>query len=149
MLALNHRIFLFFLPQNTEFEEFNNQRAGPEAGRNWRNEERVTDYPAQTETQEKTQGKGTNGRQVKGGLGTEKHTKAPEGTTTGALTGGIIGGTLGLLAGIGALAIPGLGPFIAAGPLMATFADLVQAEHSVELSVLWSRRFTGVRSEAI
>jgi hypothetical protein len=54
----------------------------------------------------------------------EKHTKAPEGTTTGAVTGGAVGGTLGLLAGIGALAIPGLGPFIAAGPIMATLAGL-------------------------
>jgi hypothetical protein len=54
----------------------------------------------------------------------EKHTKAPEGATTGVTTGGIVGGTLGLLAGIGALAIPGLGPFIAAGPIMATFAGL-------------------------
>ena len=44
----------------------------------------------------------------------EKHTKAPEGTATGVAAGGAIGGTLGLLAGIGALAIPGLGPFIAA-----------------------------------
>jgi hypothetical protein len=52
----------------------------------------------------------------------EKSTKAPEGTTTGAVTGGVIGGTLGLLAGIGALAIPGVGPLIAAGPIMATFA---------------------------
>jgi hypothetical protein len=48
----------------------------------------------------------------------EKNTKAPEGTTTGVTAGGAIGGTLGLLAGIGALAIPGLGPFIAAGPIM-------------------------------
>jgi hypothetical protein len=54
----------------------------------------------------------------------EKQTKAPEGTTTGAVTGGVIGGTLGLLAGIGALAIPGLGPFIAAGPVMATLAGV-------------------------
>jgi hypothetical protein len=54
----------------------------------------------------------------------EKHTKAPEGTTTGAVTGGTIGGTLGLLAGIGALAIPGLGPFIAAGPIMAALAGV-------------------------
>lgn len=54
----------------------------------------------------------------------EKHTKAPEGTTTGATTGGVIGGTLGLLAGIGALAIPGVGPLIAAGPIMATLAGL-------------------------
>src|SRR3954466_6657460 len=50
----------------------------------------------------------------------EKHTKAPEGTATGAAAGAAAGGTLGLLAGIGALAIPGLGPFIAAGPIMAT-----------------------------
>jgi len=54
----------------------------------------------------------------------EKHTKAPEGTATGAVTGGAVGGTLGLLAGIGAIAIPGLGPFIAAGPIMATLAGL-------------------------
>lgn len=54
----------------------------------------------------------------------EKHTKAPEGTTTGAVAGGAVGGTLGLLAGIGSLAIPGLGPFIAAGPIMATLAGL-------------------------
>jgi len=52
----------------------------------------------------------------------EKHTKAPEGTATGAAAGGVVGGTLGLLAGIGALAIPGLGPFIAAGPIMAALA---------------------------
>src|ERR1700731_4132276 len=54
----------------------------------------------------------------------EKNTKAPEGTTTGVTTGGIVGGTLGLLAGIGTLAIPGLGPFIAAGPIMAGLAGL-------------------------
>src|ERR1700678_3687640 len=54
----------------------------------------------------------------------EKNTKAPEGATTGVTTGGIIGGALGLLAGIGALAIPGLGPFIAAGPLMGALSGL-------------------------
>lgn len=54
----------------------------------------------------------------------EKHTKAPEGTATGATTGGVLGGTLGLLAGIGALAIPGVGPLIAAGPIMATLAGV-------------------------
>lgn len=54
----------------------------------------------------------------------EKHTKAPEGTATGALAGGAIGGTLGLLAGIGALAIPGVGPFIAAGPIMGALAGI-------------------------
>lgn len=54
----------------------------------------------------------------------EKGTKAPEGATTGATAGGVVGGTLGLLAGIGALAIPGLGPFIAAGPIMGALAGL-------------------------
>ena len=54
----------------------------------------------------------------------EKETKAPEGTAAGVTTGGIIGGTLGLLAGIGALAIPGVGPLIAAGPIMGTLAGL-------------------------
>jgi len=54
----------------------------------------------------------------------EKNTKAPEGTTTGAATGGVLGGALGLLAGIGALAIPGVGPFIAAGPIMGALAGL-------------------------
>jgi hypothetical protein len=57
-------------------------------------------------------------------LATEKNTKAPEGATAGATTGGVIGGTLGLLAGIGTLAIPGVGPFIAAGPIMASLAGL-------------------------
>jgi hypothetical protein len=54
----------------------------------------------------------------------EKNTKAPEGTATGVTAGGAVGGTLGLLAGIGALAIPGLGPFIAAGPIMGALAGL-------------------------
>jgi hypothetical protein len=57
-------------------------------------------------------------------MGTEKATKAPEGTAVGVTTGGVIGGTLGLLAGVGLLAIPGLGPFIAAGPIMAGLAGL-------------------------
>jgi hypothetical protein len=52
----------------------------------------------------------------------EKHTKAPEGALVGATAGGAVGGTLGLLVGLGALAIPGLGPFIAAGPIMAALA---------------------------
>lgn len=54
----------------------------------------------------------------------EKNTKAPEGTTTGGVVGGAIGGVLGLLAGIGSLSIPGLGPLIAAGPIVATLAGL-------------------------
>ena len=57
-------------------------------------------------------------------LGTEKATKAPEGATAGVTTGGAIGGTLGLLAGIGALAIPGVGPLIAAGPIVGALAGL-------------------------
>jgi len=52
----------------------------------------------------------------------EKNTKAPEGAVAGASTGGVIGGTLGWIAGIGALAIPGVGPFIAAGPIMAALS---------------------------
>lgn len=52
----------------------------------------------------------------------EKNTKAPEGTATGVLSGGIAGGVLGLLTGMGALTIPGLGPLVAAGPLLAALA---------------------------
>jgi hypothetical protein len=54
----------------------------------------------------------------------EKNTKAPEGTTAGVTTGGLVGGTLGVLIGIGALAIPGVGPLIAAGPIMVGLAGL-------------------------
>jgi hypothetical protein len=54
----------------------------------------------------------------------EKGTKAPEGATTGGISGGIIGGALGWLAGIGALAIPGVGPFIAAGPILAVLSGV-------------------------
>jgi len=54
----------------------------------------------------------------------EHNTKAPEGAVAGASAGGVIGGTIGLLAGSGALAIPGLGPFIAAGPLMAALSGV-------------------------
>jgi hypothetical protein len=52
----------------------------------------------------------------------EQHTKAPEGAATGAGSGAVLGGALGWMVGIGALAIPGLGPFIAAGPIMAALA---------------------------
>ena len=52
----------------------------------------------------------------------EHNTKAPEGVVTGVGAGGVLGGALGLLAGIGALAIPGLGAFIAAGPVMAALS---------------------------
>lgn len=57
-------------------------------------------------------------------LAPDNSTKAPEGATVGAGTGAVIGGTLGWLAGIGALAIPGLGPLIAAGPILATLSGL-------------------------
>jgi hypothetical protein len=53
-----------------------------------------------------------------------KATKAPEGASTGAASGAVIGGTLGWLVGIGALAIPGLGPFVAAGPIVAALAGV-------------------------
>ena len=55
-------------------------------------------------------------------IGHVKNTTAPEGTATGAATGGVAGGVIGLLAGIGALAIPGVGPLIAAGPIMAALS---------------------------
>jgi Heat induced stress protein YflT domain len=54
----------------------------------------------------------------------DKSTKAPEGTAAGVTTGGVIGGALGLLAGIGVLAIPGVGPLLAAGPIVAALAGL-------------------------
>ena len=54
----------------------------------------------------------------------EKATKAPEGATTGAASGAVLGGTLGWLAGIGLLAIPGIGPFVAAGPIVAAIAGV-------------------------
>src|SRR5437763_9414548 len=57
-------------------------------------------------------------------LAHEKNTKAPEGAATGATSGAVIGGTLGWLVGIGALAIPGIGPFIAAGPVVAALAGV-------------------------
>ena len=52
----------------------------------------------------------------------EKNTKAPEGAAAGAGTGGVVGGVLGWLVGIGSLAIPGVGPFVAAGPIMAALS---------------------------
>ena len=57
-------------------------------------------------------------------FGHEKNTKAPEGAATGGTTGAILGGAIGWLAGIGALAIPGIGPFIAAGPIVAALAGV-------------------------
>lgn len=57
-------------------------------------------------------------------LGLDNQTKAPEGAAAGAGTGAILGGVFGWLLGIGALAIPGLGPFIAAGPIMAALSGV-------------------------
>jgi hypothetical protein len=57
-------------------------------------------------------------------LAHEKATKAPEGAATGAASGAVVGGTLGWLVGIGALMIPGLGPFVAAGPLIAALSGV-------------------------
>ena len=54
----------------------------------------------------------------------EKNTKSPEGAATGAVSGAVLGGALGWLAGIGMLAIPGVGPLIAAGPIMAALAGV-------------------------
>lgn len=62
------------------------------------------------------------GNSSKETVGVQNTTKAPEGAATGAVTGGILGGSLGLLAGIGSLAIPGVGPFIAAGAIMSALA---------------------------
>lgn len=57
-------------------------------------------------------------------LAIEHNTKAPEGAVAGVGSGAILGGTLGWLTGIGALAIPGLGPFIAAGPILAALSGV-------------------------
>jgi Protein of unknown function (DUF3341) len=54
----------------------------------------------------------------------EKASKAPEGAATGGGSGAVIGGVLGWLAGVGSLAIPGVGPFIAAGPILAALAGM-------------------------
>ena len=59
----------------------------------------------------------------------EQHTKAPEGAATGAGAGAVLGGALGWIVGIGALAIPGVGPFIAAGPIMAALAGAGVGRH--------------------
>jgi hypothetical protein len=54
----------------------------------------------------------------------DAHTKAPEGTTAGIGSGALLGGALGWLSGVGAIAIPGLGAFIAAGPILATLSGM-------------------------
>ncbi|MBC7927624.1 MAG: DUF3341 domain-containing protein [Bryobacteraceae bacterium] len=57
-------------------------------------------------------------------IGYEKHTKAPERASAGAATVGVVGGALGWLLGMGALVIPGVGPLVAAGPIMSMLAGL-------------------------
>jgi hypothetical protein len=131
-MGVNSNDISFLSSQGEDFKSISNENFATDANRNWRNEERVTDYPAGTTAEERyrstnPQSSVTNTghhANTKGTIGTEKHTKAPEGATTGATTGGVIGGVLGLLAGIGALAIPGVGPFIAAGPIMATLGGM-------------------------
>lgn len=106
------------------------QNLSADTSRNWREENRLTDFPAGSEMDERLRNEREAARDYETssptfeGLAHERHTKAPEGATAGFTTGGIIGGVIGLLAGIGALAIPGLGPFIAAGPLMATLSGM-------------------------
>src|SRR5450631_4101274 len=70
----------------------------------------------------------------------EKNTKAPEGAVAGASTGGVIGGALGWIAGIGALAIPGVGPFIAAGPIMAALSGIAVGSGIPEIE---AKRYEG------
>jgi hypothetical protein len=70
----------------------------------------------------------------------EKQTKAPEGTTTGATSGAVIGGGLGWLAGIGALAIPGLGPLVRSWPLWRALVQAAWWEASQEPSWAWAFR---------
>lgn len=118
--GVNPKDISFLTSHGEDFNEFNVSH-DTTSTRNWRTESRVADYSDEEKT---VSGKNASRSTPQGGLGTEKHTKAPEGTTTGAVTGGIIGGTLGLLAGLGALAIPGLGPFIAAGPIMGALAGI-------------------------
>ncbi|HEX3748098.1 MAG TPA: DUF3341 domain-containing protein [Bryobacteraceae bacterium] len=83
----------------------------------------------------------------------EHHTKAPEGATAGATAGAVIGGTLGLLAGLGTLAIPGLGIFLAAGPIMGALAGagsvgvaggIVGAIAGLGLPEFEAKRFAGL-----
>jgi hypothetical protein len=57
-------------------------------------------------------------------LAHERHTKAPEGAAAGTVTGGAIGGILGGLIGVGLIAIPGLGPLVAAGPIIAALTGV-------------------------
>ena len=80
----------------------------------------------------------------------EKATKAPEGAAAGAGTGTVVGGVLGWLVGIGSLAIPGVGPFIAAGPIMAALAGAGVGAAVGGLSGALDRNgYSRIRSQAI
>lgn len=100
-----------------EFQDFISPST--EYTRNWRTEKRVIDFPRFSKDKKDLDLIPSHEK-----FTTEKHTKAPEGATTGAATGGIIGGVLGLLVGIGAIALPGIGPMIAAGPLMSVLSGI-------------------------
>lgn len=84
-----------------------------------RYEERPTEFETRAPKYETSSSPNPNRRTMRN---IEENTKAPEGGVTGALTGGVLGGSLGLLAGIGSLSIPGLGPFIAAGPILSALS---------------------------
>lgn len=116
-LGVNPQDISLLTPQGEDFNDLNGVSQMRENGRNWRTENRLDLNLSDKNKIEIEERK-------RAALRAEKHTKAPEGTTTGVVTGGLIGGALGLLAGIGALAIPGIGPFIAAGPLMSTLAGI-------------------------
>lgn len=137
--GITHEHISFLSQQNEEFSDFDSATSSNE--RNWRAEERNPEFP-NGKTRGTTYNSGTSEfsrtnprttedtsftkskKNTKGGLGIEKNSKAPEGAVTGATTGGIVGGTLGLLAGIGALAIPGFGALIAAGPILGALSGL-------------------------
>jgi hypothetical protein len=109
--------------ESSEYREFSKHQSSPESIRNWRSEDRVVDYPADART-EHGKTSAWNKHATDAHYATEKRSKAPEGATAGGLTGGIIGCILGLLAGIGSLALPGMGALIAAGPILGALSGL-------------------------
>ncbi len=113
-LKLNPQDISCLCEQTDEFSELKGHKIRVESNRDWRTEERITDYPHPTSQENLKSPPKEHFKASKGALSKEKQTKTPEGTTTG----GMVGGTFGLLKGLGTLDIPGVGPFIAAGPLM-------------------------------
>lgn len=118
--GVNPQDISFLSSQGEEFDDLKLNQTSSSSHRNWRTEERISDQSLEDGTLKEKSSDSRYNRKYE----IENPTKAPEGSTTGVVTGGIIGGALGLLAGLGALAIPGLGPFLAAGPLMATLAGI-------------------------